>query len=100
MSESEPGPAAQTCCPMRRKVVVGILAVLPEDRCGVGDAELADFLRFDLESPSGSPVLSFRFCPWCGKERGVDEETRIVDLKHDEDESSEGDAPGEGSEGS
>ena len=76
-----PDPAAATCCAMRRKVVVGILAVLPEAQCGVADAELADFLRFDLESPGGKPVLAFRFCPWCGTARAPDAETRIVDYE-------------------
>jgi hypothetical protein len=72
-------PTPPSCCLMRRKVVVGILAVLAEAQCGVADAELADFLRFDLEAPGGKPVLAFRFCPWCGTARAPDAETRIVD---------------------
>jgi hypothetical protein len=75
-----PEAAPRTCCPMRRKVVVGILGVLPEQQCGVGDAELADFLRFDLQTPDGKPVLAFRYCPWCGAARGPDTEFRIVDV--------------------
>lgn len=70
-----------TCCPMRRKVVVGIIGVLPEDKSGVADSELADFMRFDLQGPDGKPVLAFRFCPWCGAARMPDAEVRIVDVR-------------------
>ena len=70
----------QTCCPLRRKVLVGILKVLSEEECGVPESELADVMRFDLESPSGKPVLAFRFCPWCGAPRDPGGETRIVDI--------------------
>ena len=73
--------APPSCCAMRRKVIVGILAVLPEAQCGVADAELADFLRFDLDAPTGKPVLAFRFCPWCGERRGPGTEHRIVDIQ-------------------
>lgn len=74
----EPQPV--TCCPIRRKVVVGILSVLPEEACGVPDSELADVIRFDLASPAGRPVIAFRYCPWCGKPRGAEDELRIVDI--------------------
>ena len=70
-----------TCCPMRRKVVVGIIGVLPEDKSGVADSELADFMRFDLQGADGKPVLAFRFCPWCGAARAPDAEVRIVDVR-------------------
>ncbi len=73
--------APPSCCAMRRKVIVGILAVLPEAQCGVPDAELADYLRFDLDAPTGKPVLAFRFCPWCGERRGPGTEHRIVDIQ-------------------
>ena len=66
---------------MRRKVVVGILGVLPEAQSGVPDSELADFMRFDLQTPDGKPVLAFRFCPWCGAARTPDAEVRIVDVR-------------------
>lgn len=94
--EAAPGPLPPTCCPMRRKVVVGILAVLPETQCGVGDSELADFLRFDLETPGGKPVLAFRFCPWCGAARAPDAETRIVDVDIMRGEQGEGEGDEEG----
>ncbi len=51
---------------MRKKIVLTPYS-LPQDVCGVSDAEVADFLVFDVKSPNGRPVLTFRFCPWCGK---------------------------------
>ena len=84
-----PGPGS-TCCLMRRKVVVGILGVLPEEQCGVPDSELADFMRFDLQTPDGKPVLAFRYCPWCGAARGPEAELRIVDLSLESGDASDG----------
>jgi len=75
-----PGVSRETCCVYRRKIMVSIAAVLPEAACGVSDSHLADLLRFDLDSPTGHPVLAFRFCPWCGKARDLDGETRITDV--------------------
>lgn len=109
MSEPEgPGetPPVQpkTCCPIRRKVVVGILSVLPEEACGVPDSELADVVRFDLQSSAGRPVIAFRFCPWCGAPRGPDDELRIVDVHiqmaeaEDEEEGEDEGGAGEGSD--
>ena len=66
---------------MRRKIVVGIIKVLNEEDCGISDAELADVVRFDLQTPDGKPVLAFRFCPWCGAQRDPGGETRIVDVR-------------------
>lgn len=83
---------------MRRKVVVGILGVLQEQQCGVPDSELADFMRFDLQTPDGKPVLAFRFCPWCGAPRDPAAEVRIVDVHvetGDPDESGEFEPPGD-----
>lgn len=77
----EPGPQPSTCCAMRRKVVVGIIGVLPEAKSGVPDSDLADFMRFDLQGPDGKPVLAFRYCPWCGVPRMPDAEVRIVDVR-------------------
>ncbi|MBX3470791.1 MAG: hypothetical protein KF878_28320 [Planctomycetes bacterium] len=80
--DATPAPTPGTsCCPMRRKVVVGILGVLGEAQCGVPDSELADFLRFDLQTPDGKPVLAFRYCPWCGQQRAAEAEVRIVDVR-------------------
>jgi len=70
----------ETCCPYRRKILVGILAVLPEEQCGVSDAEVADLIDFDMESPTGKPVIKFRFCPWCGKAMTSDSEVRITEV--------------------
>jgi hypothetical protein len=92
--EPDPTPTpARTCCPMRRKVLVGVISVLPEAQCGVGDAELADFLRFDLQTPSGKPVIAFRFCPWCGQPRGPEDEVRIVELGDPTGDGPPGDGP-------
>jgi hypothetical protein len=90
----EPGTS---CCLARRKLVVGILAVLPEEECGVSNTEIAEFIRFDLKTPKGTPVISFRYCPWCGTERALGTETRITEHIADveelelEDESNDAD---------
>ena len=79
----------ETCCQMRRKVVVGILAVVPEETCGISDIDMGPFIRFDIKSPTGSPVIAFLYCPWCGKQRGENTEARITqhvaDLEENED---------------
>lgn len=69
-----------TCCSIRRKVMVAIVAVLPEEQCGVPDSELADVMRFDLGAPTGKPILGFLFCPWCGKPHQAGDERRVTDL--------------------
>jgi len=69
----------ETCCEMRRKVIVGILAVMNEEECGISDTHLADFMLFDVQSPSGKPVLGFKYCPWCGKQRTG--ESRITETQ-------------------
>lgn len=71
----------ETCCLYRRKLVIGLLAVLPEEECGVKDSEVADLIDFDLQAPSGKPVIRVRFCPWCGKPWDGKSEQRIVDIK-------------------
>ena len=71
---------AETCCAYRRKILVAVQGVLSEEACGVPDAVLADLLRFDLNVPSGKPVLAFRFCPWCGKVYTQDSEVRLSDI--------------------
>jgi len=75
-----------TCCLARRKLVVGILAVLPEEQCGVSDFEITEFMRFDLKTPAGTPVISFRYCPWCGVERTLGTETRLTEHVADVEE--------------
>lgn len=89
----ERGPEPRSCCPIRRKVLVGILSVLPEEACGVPDSELADVVRFDLQSGSGRPVIAFRYCPWCGKARGPEDELRIVDVQIEAVEDDEDEGP-------
>jgi hypothetical protein len=64
MAESDAKP--EVCCLMRKKIALTPYS-LPQELCGVSDAEIADFLVFDVKSPNGRPVLTFRFCPWCGK---------------------------------
>ena len=73
-------PEKKTCCVYRRKIVVGILRVLPEELCGVSDVELADLFSPDHKAESGKPVLAFRFCPWCGAPFKLDSEMRVTDL--------------------
>ena len=70
----------ETCCVYRRKVLVTVHAVLPESACGVSDSVLADMLRFDLDVPSGRPVLAFKFCPWCGAPYTPSSEIRLSDV--------------------
>lgn len=69
----------EPCCKLRLKLVCGIIQILTEEQCGVPESEIADVLRFDLEVPSGKPVVGFRFCPWCGK-RIDDGPVRITDI--------------------
>lgn len=58
--------AKETPCLMRRKIAL-VPSVLPADLCGVSDVVLSDFMHFDKVTPTGKKVLSFKFCPWCGK---------------------------------
>lgn len=79
-------PAPETCCDMRRKVMVFIGTVLPEQACGIPDTVLADFLRFDLPGPARpdgttKPVLAFRFCAWCGAPYKLASEIRITSIE-------------------
>lgn len=78
--EREAETKPETCCPYRRKIVIGILAVLPEEVCGVKDSELADVVTFD-KSRNGNPIIEVRYCPWCGKPREPGSEARITDPK-------------------
>ena len=80
-ADSAEEPQVHTCCPMRRKIMVGILKVFSEEECGISDSELADVMRFDLQSPTGKPVLAFRYCPWCGQPRDQAGESRVVDVR-------------------
>lgn len=72
-------PKRETCCLARQKIVVGILKVLDKEDCGVDDLDIAEFVRFDLKSPLGTPVISFRYCPWCGTPRVIGTETRVTE---------------------
>lgn len=60
-----PVPAGM-CCRLRAKVALFPVAI-PEQLCGVPSSELADVMVFDEKSPGGKPLITFRFCPWCGK---------------------------------
>jgi len=91
-------PQKKTCCLARRKIVVGILQVLPEEQCGVSELEVLEFMRFDLRTPAGTPVVSFRYCPWCGTERTLDTEFRVTEHvgnieEVDEDDEDDEDEP-------
>jgi hypothetical protein len=72
--EPTPFPKPEVkCCEMRIKVPLVLAPSLPEEVCGINDSVMADFVRYDLAGPKKEcdglrmPVLSFRFCPWCGK---------------------------------
>lgn len=79
-------PENDTCCELRRKIHVGVLRVLDESECGVADAAMADVVRWDIVVPSGKPVIGFRFCPWCGHERTLEDEVTMTDVTVDEPE--------------
>ena len=68
----------ETCCLLRRKILVVIAKVFTEEACGVPESEMAEVIRWDLDVPSGKPVIGFRFCPWCGQKRKG--EVRITDV--------------------
>lgn len=74
---------SETCCPLRRKLVMGILLILTEEACGVSDTELMDVTVFDPEGLQG-PTVHLRFCPWCGKPRVPGSETRITEPPFEE----------------
>lgn len=75
----------ETCCQLRRKIVVGILFTLPEEACGVSDTEMMDVTVFDPEGVE-KPTVHFNFCPWCGKARARDSEARITEPPFEENE--------------
>lgn len=52
------------CCKLRKKVAV-LVELLSEESSGVPDSELLDVMTFE-KSEHGRPVVTFRFCPWCG----------------------------------
>lgn len=53
------------CCPLRAKILLQPLC-LTEEACGVADSEMVDVMTFE-KSTNGRPVITFKFCPWCGK---------------------------------
>ena len=56
------------CCGARKKIILAIVAVLPESECGVPDSTLVDFIRFDVQH-EGKSLIVAPFCCWCGKRR-------------------------------
>lgn len=73
-------------CQMRKKVAIGVVAVIPEEICGIPDSELSDFVNFDLGGPGSSPVLQIKFCPWCGKLAPKPERITQVDFEQPEED--------------
>lgn len=59
---------AEVCapCKMRVKVILSVLGVAPESKCGIPDSVYVDFMNFDVRVPSNKPVIQIRWCPWCG----------------------------------
>lgn len=51
------------CCKLRKKILLKPIK-LPEEYCGVSDAECVDVMTF--EKVQGIDVVQPRFCPWCG----------------------------------
>lgn len=87
-----------SCCPYRRKIVLFLGPILPEEVCGVSDSALAEIMRFDLDGPPRTDgragtkgVIGFRFCPWCGKALTDKSEVRItaVEVRDPDEESGE-----------
>ena len=71
------------CCDMRGKVGLGIAKIYSEEECGVSDSAMLDYHDFSYTSPSQLPVaaaLTFRFCPWCGTARTVEEPRRTIEV--------------------
>lgn len=68
---------SESCCLARRKIVIGIIGVLPEETCGVPDSVLADFLDW-ADQPSGKSLLRAAYCCWCGARQTPDSESRIT----------------------
>lgn len=65
--------AVEFCCPMRKKFLVGIVAV---DISVPDPLDLADFI-LDWGG-EGKPILiAMRFCPFCGKD-GKDQFLRYI----------------------
>jgi len=74
---------SRICCDMRRKVALGVAKIYSKEECGVDDSTLIDFHDFAYESPSGLPVraaLVYKFCPWCGVEKTVDDQRRTTEV--------------------
>jgi len=76
-----------TCCKLRRKIVLGIVTVLPDEICGISEADMADVLLFDETSPGGKPIIFVPYCAWCGAKRIPGEsESRVTEAVEEPDD--------------
>ncbi len=71
-------------CNLRKKIILNIVSIEEEAKCGVSDAELVDVLDFGLAGSKGQPVLRIRYCPWCGMKAPKIE--RVTEVNGEEDE--------------
>lgn len=83
-----PPPGPVNCCQMRRKVVIGLIAILPESECGIPDSVMSDFLDFEQKA-AGQSMIQVAYCAWCGARRGKNHEKRICLAPFKPDESGE-----------
>jgi hypothetical protein len=72
-------------CNLRKKVILGILGVVPQELCGISDIELADYMSFDKSGAHGEPVLALRYCPWCSFLILKEERITSVDFNDESD---------------
>ncbi len=84
VSTKAPTPPKKNCCDLRRKVLIGVVAVLPESQCGIPDSALLDVTTFGLndlgETDKGTPILHVRFCAWCGEPRAPGDEVHVTEV--------------------
>lgn len=64
MTEGKPGDQPSYCCAMRARFVIGIIAEIQDVPV---PTDAVDFIDFDVKSPDGRPVLTIKYCPFCGK---------------------------------
>lgn len=79
-AREEPVAPGQPCCQMRVKMIVMPGPYFSEAKCGIPDSVLADFILLGESTPSGKSIISFKFCPWCGKPYVRDGVRRIIDI--------------------
>ncbi len=64
LAASEKQKGKVTCCALRKKILCKPIQV-PTELCGIEDSAVLDVATFDQHE--GIDVITFRWCPWCGK---------------------------------